>query len=228
MTKKLLLLSQALLLAACDAGQPVAPDSIVFAKTAAGMPEAKRLFRVNSPMFPFYARAEPPADVGGFAYHDADWAAIVFYRDPSCVPTGFNLFQFYDFNFGDVFSCTSLVDGFSLHVEPDGVTPPKVSNLSGTAVAIWFVPWDTEFQQAVDAASLTVDQLQSMDGLIKGVATHFREVLSSVEFHPQPKITLTASGYILPESGGGSFQYGVSWPGLTVDDVRNVTIMIRQ
>lgn len=179
-------------------------------------------------MFPFYARAEPPADVGGFAYHTDEWAAIVFYRDPSCVPEDFNLFQFYDFNFGAVFGCMSLVDGFALHVEPDGVTPPKVSNLSGTAVEIWFVPWDDEFQQAVEAEALTVDQLENMDGLVKGIATQFREVLNSVENHPQPKINLTASGYILPESGGGSFSYGVHWPGLTVESVRNVNIEIRQ
>jgi hypothetical protein len=227
-TKQLLLLGLAAILAACDGQQPVAPNSFSSVEVASQTANAKSLFRVESPMFPFYARAEPPADVGGFAYHDDNWAAIVFYRDPSCIPTDFNLFQFYDFNFGDVFGCTSLVDGFSLHVEPDGVTPPKVSNLSGTAVAIWFVPWDEEFQQAVEAEALTVSQLENMDGLVKGVATHFRETLGSVEFHPVPKINITARGYILPESGGGSFNYVVNWPGLTVDEVRNVNIVIRQ
>jgi len=217
-----------LLVAACDASQPVASDSSILLESAGSIANAKRLFRVESPRFPFYARAEPPAVVGGFAYHTDDWAAIVFYRRPSCVPAAFNLFQFYDFDFDAVFECPSLVDGFSLHVEPNGVTPPKVSNLSGTAVEIWFVPWDEEFQQAVGAGALTVAQLEGMDGLLKGVATHFRETLGSVEFHPQPKINLTARGYILPESGGGSFHYGVNWPGLTVEDVRNVNIDIRQ
>ena len=228
MTKRPLLLGLALLFAACDGRQPVAPEAPGMLEADGTTAGARSLFRVESPMFPFYARVEPPTDVGGFGYHDDDWAAIVFYRDPSCIPAGFNLFQFYDFNFGDVFGCTSLVDGFSLHVEPDGVTPPKVSSLSGTAVAIWFVPWDDEFQQAIEAEALTVAELENMDGLVKGVATHFREVLGSVQFHPQPKINIAASGYILSESGGGSFQYGVSWSGLTVDDVRMVNIDIRQ
>lgn len=190
--------------------------------------KSQGLFRVESPMFPFYARAEPPSDVGGFAYRTDDWAAIVFYRDPDCVPTDFNLFQFYDFNFGRVFGCAPTVDGFSLHVEPNGVTPPKVSNLNGNAVPIWFVPWDNEFQQAVADGTLTIDQLEGMEGLLKGVATQYREILGSVQFHPVPKINITARGYILPESGGGDFRYNVNWPGLTVDDVKNVKIEIRQ
>ena len=214
------------LLAACDAQspagpEPTAPESIALEKT-------QGLFRVESPMFPFYSRTEPPQDVGGFAYHTDAWAAIVFYRDPACVPTDFNLLSFYDFDFGRVFSCTSLVDGFSLHVEPDGVTPPKMSNLSGDAVAIWFVPWDDEFQQAVEAGSLTITQLENMDGLLKGVATQYRETLNSVENHPVPKINIAARGSILAESGGGSFTYNVNWPGLTVDDVKNVRIEIKQ
>lgn len=222
-SKQLALL--AVLVTACDARPPIAPESDALVTRAA---KTGGLFRVESPMFPFYSRTEPPADVGGFGYHTDDWAAIVFYRDPACVPSDFNLFQFYDFNFGNVFGCTSLVDGFSLHVEPDGVTPPKMSNLSGDAVAIWFVPWDAEFQQAVADGSLTIAQLESMDGLLKGVATQFREILNSVENHPVPKINITARGYILPESGGGSFSYNVNWPGLTVESVKNVRIEIKQ
>lgn len=214
------------LLAACDARSPVAPEPNAPASIA--LAKSQGLFRVESPMFPFYSRAEPPQDVGGFGYHTDAWAAIVFYRDPECVPTDFNLLSFFDFDFGRVFSCTSLVDGFSLHVEPNGVTPPKQSNLSGNAVAIWFVPWDNEFQEAVDAGTLTITQLENMDGLRKGVATQFREILNSVENHPVPKINIAARGYILPESGGGSFVYNVNWPGLTVDDVKNVKIEIKQ
>ena len=213
------------LLAACDAPSPVAPERATPESVA--LAKSEGLYRVESPMFPFYSRTEPTQDVGGFGYHTDAWAAIVFYRDPACVPTDFNPFSFYDFDFARVFSCASLVDGFSLHVEPDGVTPPKVSNLSGAA-AIWFVPWDDEFQQAVDAGSLTITQLENMDGVLKGVATQFRETLNSVENHPVPKINIAARGYILPESGGGSFTYNVNWPGLTVDDVKNVNIEIKQ
>lgn len=208
------------LLAACDAQHPFAP-----APDAQFSNSPTALFRVESPMFPFYSRTEPPSSVGGFGYHTDEWAAVVFYRDPSCVPTDFNLFAFVDIP--GAFGCTSTVDGFSLHVEPDGVTPPKVSNLHGTAVAIWFVPWEAAFQQAVHDESLTIVQLEAMPGLLKGVATQFREILQSVENHPVPKINISARGEILPEYGGGTFRYNVNWPGLTVATVRNVSIEIQ-
>jgi hypothetical protein len=219
-----LLAPLSLLLGACDS--PATP--LVGSEPAPLLAKSGGLYRIASPMFPFYTRTEPPADVGGYGYHTDDWAAIVFYRDPTCVPTDFNLFEFYDFNFGQVFSCQPTIDGFSLHVESQGVTPPKVSNLSGGAVPIWFVPWDAEFQQAVANGSLTMIELEGMAGLVKGVATQFQEILSTVTGHPVPKINLTARGYILPGSGGGSFSYGVNWPGLTLDDVKNVKITIDQ
>ncbi|MGK2960662.1 MAG: hypothetical protein ACSLFK_00805 [Gemmatimonadaceae bacterium] len=221
-----LLLALPLLIGACDANQPV--DPMFESQPELRAEKTQGLFRIESPMFPFYARAEPPADVGGFAYRTDEWAAIVFYRNPDCVPIAFNLLQFYDFNFGDVFGCAPTVDGFSLHVEPTGTTPPKTSNLSGNAVPIWFVPWDAEFQQAVENGALTIVELEAMDGLVKGVATEFREILGSVQFHPTPKINISARGEILPESGGGSFSYNVNWPGLTVADVKNVRIEITQ
>jgi len=52
--------------------------------------------------------------------------------------------------------------------------------------------------------------------------------MGSVQFHPVPNINITARSYILMESGGGSFRYNVKWPGLTVDDVKNVKIEIQQ
>jgi hypothetical protein len=227
MSNRLPLLALSLLFAACDAGQLAGPAAEPPASTAQASKADKSsgLFRIESPMFPFYSRTESPASVGGFGYRTDEWATITFYRDPNCVPAGFNLFDFYDIP--GAFFCPSLVDGFSLHVEPMGMTPPKMSNLSGNAVAIWFVPWDAPFQQAVANGSLTIADLEAMPGLLKGVATQFRETLNSVENHPVPKIIISARGDILPEYGGGSFRYNVSWQGLTVETVRNVKIDIR-
>jgi hypothetical protein len=209
-----------LLLAACEAKPPLSP-----APDAQFSNGATALFRVESPMFPFYSRTEPPSSVGGFGYRTEEWAAVVFYRDPDCVRPDFNLFAFFDIP--GAFGCTSRIDGFSLHVEPAGVTPPKLSNLHGTAVPIWFVPWDAAFQQAVNDESLTIAQLEAIPGLLKGVATQFREILQSVENHPVPKINISARGEILPEYGGGAFRYNVNWPGLTVATVKNVSIVIQ-
>jgi hypothetical protein len=141
------------------------------------------------------------------------------------VPPNFNLFEFFDVP--GAFACDPVVEGFSLHVEPFGVTPPKQSNLHGDAVPIWFVPWDAPFQQAVENESLTIVELEAMPGLLKGVATQFREILHPHDFHPVTKINITARGDIALEYGGGSFRYNVTWPGLTVQGVKNVQIVIR-
>lgn len=215
----LLLALPLLLLAACDAAPPLAPGSDALLNQGQG------LFRIESPMFPFYSRTEL-ATGGGFGYRTDEWAAIVFYRDPGCIPSDFNLFEFYDIP--GAFGCTPVtVDGFGLFTEPLGQTPPKLSNLNGDAVPIWFVPWDVPFQQAVEDEVLTMAQLEAMPGLVKGVATQFREIVQTIENHPSPKINLTARGYILPESGGGSFRYNVNWSGLTVGDVKNVKIRLQ-
>lgn len=218
-----LLFALPLFLAGCDSQSPsmTAPTDDAAAVRGGPTGELKGLFRIESPMFPFYARAEPPSSVDGFAYHTDEWAAIVFYRDPDCVPAEFNLFDFYAIP--GAFFCAPAVDGFSLHVEPLGMTPPKVSQLHGDAVPIWFVPWNEAFQAAVANEVLTMAQLAAMPGLVKGVATTFREHLTSVENHPSPMINITARGYI---EGGGSFRYGVNWPGLTVEDVKHVSIVI--
>jgi hypothetical protein len=183
-----------------------------------------QLYRVEPSMFPFYSRTEPPADVGGFGYQADGWAAIVFYRDPACVPADFNLFDFYDFAFPRVFFCDPTVSGFSLHHEPLGVTPPKQSNLSGSAVPIWFVPSDGAFADAVAAGQLTIGELEAMPGLVKGTASHFREINHTVGSHPRTKIVISARGTL---EDGRRFDYDVTWQGLTVDDVQHVGIRLR-
>ncbi len=218
LTRRSLLFALPLLLVACDAQRPLAPDATVLLNTKAT--HSQGLFRIESPMFPFYSRTEL-AHGGGFGYHTDQWAAIVFYRDPNCVPSDFNLFEFYDVP--GAFFCQSLVDGFSLHVEPLGMTPPKVSQLNGSAVPIWFVPWDAPIQLAIQNEELTRAQLEAMPGLVKGVATHYREVLTTTESHPRPMINITARGQI---AGGGSFRYNVNWSGVTTADVKNVKIEI--
>jgi hypothetical protein len=210
-------------LAACEAA-PLTPDLEPQFSQANKAANSQGLFRLDGSQVPFYARAEPPSESGGFAYRTDEWAAVVFYRQPACVPQSFNLFEFYDIP--GAFACTPTTEGHALHIEPLGMTPPKESHLSGNAVPIWFVPWHGAFEQAVDAGVLTVAQLSAMPGLRKGVATHYQENLATIANHPAPKINVIARGYILPESGGGAFRYNVNWPGLTVATVRNVQIVI--
>jgi hypothetical protein len=213
------LLALTLVLAACE-GAPLAPD-LDSRPQADGIANSQRLYRLDASGMPFYSRTEPPASAGGYAYHTDEWAAVVFYRDPACVPAGFNLFDFIDIP--GAFFCATTIEGHALHIEPLGITPPKMSTIQGDAVPIWFVPWSGAFEQAVEAGMLTMAELSAMPGLIKGVATQFHELLTSIENHPSPKINITARGEIL---GGGSFRYNVNYTGLTVESVQNVKIVI--
>ncbi len=56
-----------------------------------------------APAIPAYARTD-------FFIHNEEWAAIVFYGDPACVPGGFNLLEFYDVP--AAFGCPLTVTGF--------------------------------------------------------------------------------------------------------------------
>ncbi|CAN5778011.1 hypothetical protein BH23GEM9_BH23GEM9_26030 [soil metagenome] len=207
-----------------DAGLPTDAPALEAAGRDAG---GSRLYRVEPSMFPFYTRTEL-TDLGEYGYRTDSWAAVVFYRQPSCVPADFNLFDFYDFTMIPMgpprpFLCDATVSGFSLHVEPAGVTPPKQSNLSGSAVPIWFVP-AAVFQTAVAAGVLTVPQLEAMPGLVKATASQFREINQTIEMHPQPGISITARGLT---DDGRRFDYDITWNGTTLADIRNVQIRIR-
>ncbi|MGH8458959.1 MAG: hypothetical protein ACRESV_06380, partial [Nevskiales bacterium] len=49
--------------------------------------QVRRDVPAEDPGPPFYARISR-----SFVVHTQDWAAVVFYRPPACVPTGFNLY----------------------------------------------------------------------------------------------------------------------------------------
>jgi hypothetical protein len=164
------------------------------AATAAG--QIRLLVPEDSPGGPFYARIHAE-DV----YRTDEWVAIAFYREPGCVPTDFNLLDFYDFaGIPAIFGCPLTVHGFELWADSD---TPKQSRLRGNgAVPVWFVSV-AEFDAAVLDGVLTVPELLTMDSLMQGVATRFEETL-----HPfagqGTQLRLIASG-ILPD--GRAFRY---------------------
>jgi hypothetical protein len=136
----------------------------------------------EDPGLPYYAWIEPaPPHV----FDDGEWAAIVFYRDPACVPAGFNLLQFFDVP--AAFGCPHLVQGTHLwHGEPFNGSP-KIATSSGAAI-VWFVP-AAVIAQAIQDGELTIGKLAGLEGLLVGQAQQFNEVL-----HPHP---------LPPEMGGG-------------------------
>jgi hypothetical protein len=171
--------------------------------SGASIARAQIILRVpgDSPGLPAYARVERP-----FAFHTDQWAAIVFYRVPECVPANFNLLDFVDIP--GAFACPLTVSGFEIWENGpafDGA-PRQVVN-SGLAVPVWIVPWPA-LQSALADDVLTITELTALNPL-KGIATTFHELLHP--FGPPgtsggakvPHLTISASGR-LPD--GRSFQ----------------------
>lgn len=147
---------------------------------------------------PFYARTDhvPP-----FVFNDGEWAAIVFYRDPACVPASFNLIQF--FNPPAAFGCAPVTHGYSLWQEAM-TGAPKIAKTSGNgAVPVWFVPMQA-VNQVMQDGDLTIGELEGIDSLLVGYADQYEETLHPHTLppelggggHPTPKLVLDAKGQL--------------------------------
>lgn len=176
----------------------------LFTVLGAGSAGAQVMLRIpgDSPGIPAYARTDRP-----FPFHTDQWAAIVFYREPDCVPDGFNLLDLFDIP--GAFACPLTISGFEVWENGPGMdAAPRHTVSTGLAVPVWFVPWPA-LQAALVDDVLTISELNSLSPL-KGVAKTFHELLHP--FVPPgtpggakvPHLTITASG-VLPD--GRSFQY---------------------
>lgn len=157
--------------------------------------------RVNipeqSPGIPAYARTD-------FIIHNEEWAAIVFYREPACVPEGFNLLNFVDVP--AALGCPLTVAGFEIWENgPAPIDPaPIFSNLSGLgAVPVWFASWP-ELQDAIADGVLTITDLASMASLQVGSASFFDERLHALGGAQHPNLSIVAHGRLLD---GRPFQF---------------------
>lgn len=175
----------------------------------------------DDPGMPFYARVElfPP-----YIFNDGDWAAVVFYRDPACVPADFNLISVFDIP--GAFSCPHTVHGASLwHGEPFNGAP-KIINISGSgAVPVWFVPWEAVSDQARADGVLTRSDLQQIEGRLVGYADQYTETLhphADPAFggggHPNPKMIVDAQGQL---EDGRPFNLHITW---VHDEVKSIQI----
>lgn len=121
---------------------------------------------------PFYARIE-----WGYVIQDGTTAAIPFYRDPTCVPTGFNLPNL--FNAPRAFRCALTVEGFDVwqNGPPPVDSAPIQSETRGLgAVPIWFVSW-SELATAMSDHELTIGELGALPSLRVGSAAFYQETL---------------------------------------------------
>lgn len=149
---------------------------------------------------PFYARIEFPAVDAQVVPHNHEWAAIVMYRQESCVPADFNLLTVFDAP--AAFSCPlNSIGGFELWQNAPGVDPAPVhSRLTGTGpVPIWFVRHG-EFLDAISDGSLTIGELRALPSLRIGQTDFYDELLRPSQSNESPLLHIHARGSF--EDGG--------------------------
>ena len=116
---------------------------------------------------PFYATGR------AFLPHTDEWAVIVFYRSPDCIPAGFNLLDFLDFS-GQPVLCQLHVEGRVNWASLDDPYPASQFLCGTDEVPVWFVRWP-ELQAAVADDLLTIGELAALPSLTVGSASFFLE-----------------------------------------------------
>ena len=126
----------------------------------------------NGGEVPYYARLER-----GGIFTDDGWAVIVFYRPPDCIPSDFNLLDFFDF--ANVWGCKpTTTDGFEIWKNGPGIDmAPLQQEMHGKGdVPVWFV--DTqELEAAITDDVLTIGELEGLPSLQVGTASFYHETL---------------------------------------------------
>ena len=147
--------------------------------------------------FPGESRGVPAyARIGPDAIQTDEWAAVPFYRLPSCVPADFNLLRFADVP--RAFGCPLTVEGHEVWERGPGRDPaPKQVVTRARGVPIWFVSW-SELEAAMSDGVLTIGELSGLESLVVGTADLYQEVL-----RPGELIVINARGTL---SDGRSFR----------------------
>lgn len=180
------------------------------APVALGNGPVKLEFPTESPGIPAYARLElliPDFDVP----NNDDWAAIVFYRNPDCIPLDFDLGQFFHFPGPEgpgAFGCELLIEGTEFWATGPEEESAPVYVRSRSAVPdlpVWFVAW-SELNELFDAGMVYIDEVEALPSLIRGRAFWFEESLHPNGTAPDPAISLAARGQL--ETGG---RFSLEW-----------------
>jgi hypothetical protein len=170
-------------------------------------PQPQGVVRTPGGDVPYYARTDR-------AYHDDEWAVIVFYRPPECVPDDFNLLQFFDVP-GAFFCGPPTASGWDIWENGPGVDPaPIKSQLEGLgAVPVWLVSWP-ELEMAAQDGVLTMAELEGLSSLVRGQAAFYNESLLIGR-----KLTIVANGVL---EDGRSFHVQIT----NVDKPQNMNVTV--
>jgi hypothetical protein len=184
------------------------PKASASSSSGSGAP-VRLAFPGESPGPPFYSELESE-----FLFHTDHDAAVVFWRQPGCIPDDFNLLDFLDltpaFPNGPPrpLLCMLTVEGVETWHDPTTDPFPYQVQVRGSgAVPIWFVAWP-ELQAAIDDGTLTIAELAGLPSLRIGYASFYQEsVRNSTQGRRHPSSTTEAHG---PMADGRTFRLHVS------------------
>ena len=163
---------------------------------------------VQSPGIPYYARLSRSGD-GWVIPRNDDLSAVMFYRDPDCIPIDFDL------GFGidppgphglGAFGCRPLFEGFDLRFSTlDPTLPPDYVFMRNSSpdFPIWFVATE-ELNELLDRGFVYIDEIEALPSRVSGHAWQFEEQLNPFGFNPEASIRATASGRL---DDGGLFSF---------------------
>lgn len=201
------------------------PEDIADADTSANAPpedEGGGPIRVeNSDGPPFYARFGENE-----TFDDGEHVAIVFYRQPDCIPPDFNLNQFFHFPGEDdpgAFACApptvSVVETWE--TAPGEDPAPLVAETTGLgAVPVWFFSAG-DIGVAMADRVVTIGELADLPSRQVGTASTYEELLHPSQSNEIPLIQFRAEGAL---EGGSTFTVDVSKGAADIADHTTIDI----
>ncbi len=192
-----------LLLAACGQSDEPAeslaavdrPESTAQAGNEAQTDEKSEPLRLEANgEVPFYARFGENE-----TFANGEWAVVIFYRSPDCIPADFNLNQFFHFpdeNGPGAFGCApptaTSVELWANSPETDPA--PLVAEMTGRgAVPVWFFA-QADIETALADGVVTIGELAAIPSRRVGTAVTYTELLHPGQSNAQPLIQFAAEG----------------------------------
>lgn len=159
---------------------------------------------VDWPGLPAYARLGRNGDSWGIP-RDAEWSAIVFYRDPECIPIDFDLSLGFDppgpQGLG-AWGCRPLFEGSELRFSSlELAAPPEYIYMRNATLdlPIWFVATQ-ELNELLDRGFVYIDEIEALSSRVVGHAWQFEEQITPLQTTLESTVRMSASGRL--ESGG--------------------------
>lgn len=172
------------------------------AASAQGKPVIQSFPSPGVPGPPIYANF-----AGDFMPSDDGIVAIAFYRQPSCIPAGFNLLT--QFDVPTAFGCELTVEGKLWWHDPATDPFPFQIRIWGLgAVPVYFAD-QAELAAAAQDGVLTIGELQALPSLLIGVADGFEQVIHNSNQAPGAEEQQKSKGHEALSARGTIVQSGL-------------------